>query len=189
MTPRTWLLLVVLLILLLRLAACWHEDVNLPPPATPLPSDALVLPFETILRSPIGERNERCHATEQPLLFVIAEPSESSGLTNAVMPEALAQVQGLDFERYIAIAAFQGQQPYLLQDPEGFTIQRILQEGRVITIYAEVVDTLEIVVQAQLVVSPYHLVKVERGEAVQGELEFVLSVDGVEVARETHVIP
>jgi len=37
--------------------------------------------------------------------------------------------------------------------------------------------------------SPYQLVKMRKGEDMQGEFEFVLNVDGADVVRQTHLVP
>ncbi len=145
------------------------------------------LPFETIERSEWGEGKEQ-YSIPDPKLVIIAKAEEINAIGNTVSLDAQAQLRNLDFDQYFAAAVFQGWQPQLPPPPSGVEVQRISREGSIMTIYAHFHEPAG-EVWRPVEVSPYHLVKVQKGEDMQGKLEFVLNIDGTDVVRQAHLIP
>ena len=174
----------ILALCVLCLVACQpHVTELLPvgesPPATESPS----LPFETIERAKFANTGQY-YEGQDPKLVVISEEQESHSLGDVISTEAQAQLQSLDFDQYFAAVAFKGIVGCVYP---GIMIQRIGVEGNVITFYAHVLEPIGGVCKT-MITSPYHVVKVRRQE-MQGEIEFILNVDGTMVSRETHSLP
>lgn len=146
------------------------------------------LSFETIERSERGEGKE-LYSIPEPKLVVVAAPGEISALADNVSPDALVHLQNLDFDQYFAIAVFQGWRSELPTPQSGVEVQRIGRKESTITLYAQFYEPIEGYERKPIVISPYHLVKVQRGKEVQGEVEFILNVDGTAVSRQTHRLP
>jgi hypothetical protein len=156
------------------------------PHATESPSVAELplLPFETIERAEVPDTGQY-YQGQNPKLVVITEVREGNAVGNIISIKAQAQLQNLDFNRYFAAVVFQGIVGYV---HPGIMIQRISVEGNVITFYVHVLEPVSNE-RKTMITSPYHLVKVRREEEVQGEMEFVLNVDGAVVSRQTRSLP
>lgn len=145
------------------------------------------LAFETIENADFSGTGEY-YEDKAPRLVVISKVAELDTLGNTVSSEAQAQLQVLNFDQYFAVGVFQGWRPSL-PSPSGVEIQRISQQGRTITISARFYEPAEGTVQRDMVTSPYQLIKIWKGEDIQGELEFILNVDGTVVSQQTHILP
>jgi len=146
------------------------------------------LPFETIERADLAGTGEY-YEGEEPKLFVITEAAEIDALGNTISFDAQAQLRNLDFDRYFAVAVFQGGQPDLPPPPSGIEVQGISKQGITITTYIHIYEPAEEVELRAVVASPYHLVKIRKGEDMQGEFQFILDVDGATVSQQTHRLP
>lgn len=142
-------ILVSLLLGLAILTACQPSETN--------------LPFETIERADSAGTGEY-HKDKEPDLAIIAKAADISVLGNMVSSDAQARLRDLDFDRYFAIAVFQGWRPSLPTPRSGVEVQRITKEGSRITIYAQFYEPVEGYEQKTVVTSPYHLVKMRKGE-------------------------
>jgi hypothetical protein len=142
------------------------------------------LSFHTLERREMSGTGE-IWQHDEPGLLIVATLNDVPQLSDLVTREAEAKLQNLDLDQHFAVAVFQGMSFIVVP---GIVIQRISQSGDTITIYAHI---LELVAEAQrpLVVSPYHLVAVQRGDELQGDIEFVLNVDGKVVSRKARVFP
>jgi len=148
----------------------------------------VVLPFETIERADIPGTGEE-YEGEEPKLAIIADATELDTLGNTVSLDAQAQLQDLDFDQYFAIVVFEGQHSDMPPLRSGVEVQRISRKGSTITIYAHSYEPVEGYEQVIIKTSPYHLVKMRKGENMQGEFQFVLGVDGTVVSQQTHRLP
>ena len=146
------------------------------------------LSFETIERRDSSGTGEY-YEDKGPRLVVIAKASEADALGNTVSLDAQAQLRNLDFDRYFVIAVFQGWRPEIPTPQSGAEVYRISRNGNTVTIYTHLYEPVEGHARLPVSNSPYHLVKVRREEDMRGELEFVLSIDGLGVVRQTHSIP
>ena len=147
----------------------------------------VVLPFETIERADTPGTGEE-YEGEEPKLAIIAEAGKINALEDTVSSDALAQLRDMDFDQYFAVAVFQGWQPQLPPPPSGVEIQRISKKRSTITIYAHFHEPAG-EVWRPVEISPYHLVRVQRGKEMQGEIKFVLNVDGTVVSQQDHHLP
>ena len=164
-----WIALVVLVLLI----SCWPQEVD--------------LPFETIERADLSGTGEY-YEDKDPRLIIIANVAELDTLGNTVSSDAQLQLQDLDFDRYFAVGVFQGWRPSL-PSPSGVEVQSISQQGRTITIYARFYEPVEGTVQKDVEISPYQLIKIWKEVDMQGEIEFILNVDGTVVSQQTHILP
>ncbi|MCX7683401.1 MAG: protease complex subunit PrcB family protein, partial [Anaerolineae bacterium] len=65
----------------------------------------------------------------------------------------------------------------------------VQRKDNIITIYAQFHEPAPDALTNPLITSPYYILKVEKTESIKGEFTFVLVADGIEVARQEHVIP
>jgi hypothetical protein len=149
---------------------------------------AIEILFETMERKDLSGTGEY-YEDKEPKLVVITGPEQADILGNTISPEAQAQLRNLDFDQHVAIVAFQGWRPVIPTPRSGVEIQRIEKRGNTITVFAQLYEPVEDLVKISLVISPYHLVKIQKGGDIQGEFKFILKADGKSVARQTHFIP
>lgn len=145
------------------------------------------LPFETTERADLAGTGEY-YKGKEPKLVVVAEAAEIDVLGNTVSLNAQAQLRNLDFDRYFAIAVFQGWRPDLPTPQSGVEVQRIGRKKSTITLYARFYEPIEGYERKLVVISPYHLVKLQK-EDMRGEFRFILDVDGATVSQQTHRLP
>jgi hypothetical protein len=145
------------------------------------------LPFETIENADlIG--SEVSNLEDKPRVVIITKTEQiEDKVGGAVSPEAQAQLRDLDFGTYFVIGVFQGRRPYLYT-MTGVEVQRIEQRDHTITIFAHFYEPSGDQPRGMLV-APYHLLRIRKGESIRGELKFMLKADGKSVAREIESIP
>lgn len=119
-------------------------------------------------------------------ITVVANSNEAQALRGQIYPEILEQVQETDFSAFFVIAVFQGEKGSTGYSVEVTDVQR---KDNTITIYAQFHEPAPDALTNPLITSPYYILKVEKTESVKGEFTFVLVADGIEVARQEHVIP
>jgi hypothetical protein len=165
-----------------------------PPTATdaflsPVTGQEVELPFETIERAEFGWQGV-LYQGKQPRLDVITGTEDVNALDGTISPDAQAQLQAVDFNEYLVLAAFQGWRPSL-PTPSGVEVQRITwnENTNTITIDVHLYEYVEGTVEKDVVISAYHLVKVQKNEKMSGEMEFALSVDGIVVSQQTRRLP
>lgn len=147
------------------------------------------LSFETIERSDSAGTGEY-YEEEDPQLVVVTKTEEvDDRLGNTVSFDAQTQLESLDYDLWFAIAVFQGWRPHIPTPQSGVKIPRISREENTITVYAQFYEPVQGYEMHPEVNSPYHLVKIQKGENMRGEFGFVLNVDGKELVRKTHFIP
>jgi hypothetical protein len=145
------------------------------------------LPFETIERRPYGSTGKLWRA-QKPGLVIVATPDDLAQVNDFFTFDAQTQLQNLDFERHFVVVVFQGFQGSLPADPFGIEVQKII-EGDTVEIYAHIYEHVGEVVRRPVQNSPYHLVQVQREKGVQGDMGFVLIVDGTVVSRQSRRLP
>jgi hypothetical protein len=141
------------------------------------------LSFETIERK-IGPGNAHYfYQDKEPKAIIIAGASDIDALGNTVSLNAQRQLRALDLNQYLAIAVFQGWRPVLPTPRSGIEVTRITREGDTVTIYALSYGPVEEHVRKEVEISAYHVVKVEKGEGLEGNISLVLNVEEVNVAE------
>jgi hypothetical protein len=141
------------------------------------------LSFETIERANQPGNVNYFYQDREPKAVVIAEASDIDALGNTVSLNAQTQLQALDLNRYLAIAVFQGWRPELPSPRSGIEVTRITREGSTVTIYALSYGPVEDYARMDVEISAYHLVKIQQGEGLQGDIKLVLNVEEVNVAE------
>ncbi len=142
------------------------------------------LPFETIERSERGG-GSNAGTILQPALVIIGDPAEIETLDETVRPEALARLAQVDLTRYFVVVAYRGLYPELLTPKSGIEIQRIRREGARVTVEALFYQPIPRRERLQVETYPYHIVQVPR-EGLQGELTFLLEMDGKVLVQEVY---
>jgi hypothetical protein len=151
----------------------------------PKPQD---LPFETLERADSAGTG-KYYEDEEPKLVIVTGAEEIDLLGNTISLDAQAQLRSLDFDRFFVIAVFQGRRSSLPTPRSGVEVQRCHRKGSTVTIYAQFHEPVEGHERHPEMNSPYHLVKIRKGEDMQGKFEFVLNVDGAVVSQQTHSLP
>jgi hypothetical protein len=180
---------------LVALAGCsepepTHTD---SPTATlvPLPTatrQEIEVPFETIERMDSSGTGQ-LYEEREPKLVILTEAGEYEALGNTVSVEAQMQLLDIDYSDYLVIAVFQGWRPSMPTPQSGVEVHTISLKENTLTIHAHYYEPVEGYEARDVETSPYHLVKLRRREDVQGEVEFVLKVDGAVVSRQTRHLP
>jgi hypothetical protein len=163
------------LIAVVAFAGCREQQVNLP---LATPEGSLDLPFDTIARSERGDGNNR-YRTVGPRLFVVSSAAELAALDGAVAPRTWAQLQQVDWQRYLVMAVFEGKQGSITRPKSGIEIRRISLRGETVVVYATIHKGAPGTVKLMMETAPYHIVQVRRGPWAQGQVEYLLDVDGV----------
>ena len=142
------------------------------------------MPFETIDKGMGAGKRER-YESKEPGLVIIASLRDFALLEDDV-PRLAQKLKDIDYDHFCVVAVFQGHKPTGAYEVE---IQRIRRQDDVVTIYARFATPEPGQERTLVETSPYHLVKIRKGEDMRGQFEFVLNVDGKEVVRKTHFIP
>jgi hypothetical protein len=131
------------------------------------------LAFETIERAETpGTGGE--YPGRDPRVVVIARVEEIDALKDTISIAAQNELRKLDFNSYFAIAVFQGLKN---TNKYGVDIQRVIRNGNQIAVFAHFTERDPELEAADIITSPYHIVRVEK-DGFQGEFEFFLNVDG-----------
>jgi hypothetical protein len=146
------------------------------------------LPFETIEQAKTADVTKQWKGTE-PRLLIVAHPEDISEAQQYVTDKATVVLSRLDFTKHFAIIAFQGWQGVDRGGP--FQIERIVRQGNVISLYAQPINRDPSVEGSDIVVSPYHLVKVRKDGMGAGIFNFKLYFDktGSEVTSISFLLP
>lgn len=153
------------LVVLVLLTACGTQEVD--------------LSFETIERADSPGTGEY-YEDKDPKLVIVNSVAELDMLGNTISPDAQSALRNLDFEQYCAIAVFQGWRPHIPTPQSGVEVQRIVKQGKTITVYALFFEPVEGYELLAMVISPYHIVQIRREEGLQEEYQFVLHVESVD---------
>lgn len=121
-----------------------------------------------------------------PRMIVIANRDSLRSLQNQLRPPHFELVANIDFSTCLVIVIYQGEKGSTGYSVEVTDVQR---EDNTITIYAQFHEPAPDSLTNPLVTSPYCILKVQKPESVKGEFTFILLADGVEIARQEHVIP
>mgnify|MGYP001049404670 CR=1 FL=1 len=141
------------------------------------------LPFETIERTYSGIQG--LYGGHEAKLAVLAGPADIDALDNEVSQQAQSLLHYLDWDTRFVIIAFQG-----LKNSSGYavTIERILQRGKRILIYADF--EVPAVDRKDIARSPVHVVSVRKNERLVNQtMRLTLIVDNTVVAEKRHFIP
>jgi len=154
------------------------------PTATKLPGE-VDLPFQTIERADTPGTGQN-YEGEEPKLIITAEIEEINKIENTVSLDAQKQLHNTDFSEYFPVAVFQGVKPTNMYGAE---IRRVSRRGDTVVIYAHFTQRDPEREAADMLTSPYHLVKIRKEGGLQGKIEFILDVDGTVLTQQTHLVP
>lgn len=144
---------------------------------------------------------------QEPRLVVLTNPEEFDALDKAIpqpgrmvlkdsediavqgkeIPYPQWRLQSVDWDAYFVIIAFQGRKS---SGGYSVTIERIVQRGSNINIYARFKEPGPLEGVVDHTTSPLHAVQVKKDERLVGkELQFGLVVGGTSVVNTSHFIP
>lgn len=92
------------------------------------------LPFKTIERNEYGVR--AFYDSQEPQVAVVSQPTDIEALRKTVSVEVQAKLQELDFENEYATVVFQGVTGAVFSPMSGVEVQRLVRQGRLISINA-----------------------------------------------------
>jgi hypothetical protein len=149
------------------------------------------LPFETIDRSQIPGTEIWQSEMEEPGLLILTSAEDVAQKGHFFTQDARLQLQNLDFDVYFAIGVFQGRLPSVpAGQPYAIEVRKITVRDGTVTIYTHVPKPARGEnVWLPVFAAPYHLVRVQRKEDIQGEIRFVLNIDGKTIIRQAHDFP
>lgn len=133
-----------------------------------------------------GAPMEYSYKGSVPQLWIVTAPDIDSLLQDQLDPSYLELIRQTDFSVSFIAVIYQGQKGstgYLIE------VTDVQQKDNTITIYAQFHEPAPDSLTNPLITSPYYILKVEKTESIKGEFTFVLVADGVEVARQEHMIP
>jgi hypothetical protein len=184
-TEGTVIVPLCLLLALLGLIACRSNGAAPTPPAPDLfPGPTISgtpIPFKMVERSESGEYPNR-----EPALLVISSPGGANPIRDFIRAETLAWLRSVDYDDFVAIAAFQGHKP---TDKYAITIQRVSQRAEMVFVEADFTVPDPEREAADIETSPYHIVLVRRDDLGDQARTFHLVAGGNVVATASEMVP
>ncbi len=181
--------IILLILLLASIAGCQRQEEIPAPLETTDKSDgsATDQPEATLLRfGNIEKKLFSDYDSVDPMLVIITQAEEHALLDGWVSTNVGERLRKLDYGAYFAVGVFQGRQPTNGYAVYVYRVEYI--ENRVL-VYAHFKLRDPEYGANDIVTSPYHLVKVPKGE-LQGMIEFSLIVDEQEIfSTERRILP
>jgi|GEM_PF-687462 hypothetical protein len=161
MMRRRWLWLAILMLLLTIVSACQPGET--------------ALSFDTIEQRDVSGTGKMMEGPN-PVIFVVANADRADKLKGLITAEAQAKLQNLDYDKYVAVAVFQGK-----KSSTGYSIQidRIVRTGDHVRVYPKFTEPRPDESTGAMLTSPYHLVQVRKIEDWRSSMLFYLIVNGV----------
>jgi hypothetical protein len=142
------------------------------------------LPFETIEIAELpGTGHE--YQGKEPSLVIVTRKGGINLLGNTVSTNSQSKLDDLDFGEYFALVVYQGIKG---TDMYGAEIQHITRQKNTVNIYAHFTERDPSIGAADIVTSPYHIVKIPK-QGLNGKIEFVLYSDGNEIIGQYYTMP
>ncbi len=169
------------LILAISATGCMKEQETIIfPTATP----EMTIPFKTIENFECGCRGDDYHELE-PKLIIITDLDDVDKLGGSVTENAENLLRKLDFSQSFALVVFQGGKG---SGSYKVDILKIVQEGDQLIIFAHFTEPQPGYVVTMGETSPYHLIEIQKN-GLQGEISFLLNVDGKVIIQQPKFIP
>jgi hypothetical protein len=123
---------------------------------------------------------------EQPRLTVVAAPEQVPELEPYIYSFVLDQVSETDFSQFLVLAVFQGYHGVVNYSVE---VEDVTRNENVITVDARFLEPAPGEALENIESSPYYVLRIKKTPDLRGEFIFVLIADGVEITRQSQVIP
>jgi hypothetical protein len=151
-----------------------------------LPAGTVELTFETLGKDYSGA----LLTIRQPTLVIVSNQVENQVWKDFFFPGVLDRLQtfprDMDVDSYFMLGIFQGYRGCIGPTAE---IKQIIRQDDVVQIYAYFTEILPQEPCRTQATSPYHLVKVHKEGAWNGEFKFILHDNDRPVAEVKHSIP
>ncbi len=145
----------------------------------------ITLPFETI------EQNETAgtgmlYEDRVSSLMAISSPEEAIKLSTWISDKAKGKLQEVDYNKHFVLAVFHGWKPNT-----GYSVEvyRVTQLGNTVNVYVQFHEPEPDEAKADVEISPYHLVQVQKFESQGREITFNLLADETVVFSFSYVFP
>lgn len=144
----------------------------------------IIIPFKTIENFENGYRGDDYRELE-PKLVIITDLDDIDKLGGSVFETAESLLRKLDFSQSLALVVFQGG-----KGSGGYKVDilKIVQEGNKLIVYAHFTEPQPGYVVTMANTSPYHVIEVPKN-GLQGEISFLLNVDGEVIIQQPKIIP
>ena len=133
------------------------------------------VPFETIAVGELG-MSSTPDAPTNPQLLLLTSLEQIGDSANRLPPEALADLEQVDFEQYAVVVLFRGRQGSTNYQT---VIERITRQDNNLRVFAQFWYPSPLYESGAAVTSPYHLVKVDKQH---------ISGRSVELALQAHML-
>jgi hypothetical protein len=153
--------------------------------ACDIQSKKMDLIFQTIEKKDETGTGTR-YEVREPGLMVVSQPEEVDSLDGLITEDARQALLGLDYNRYFALAVFQGWKP-----TGGYSIlvSRVSRFGDVVHTYVQFQEPKPDEEKTDEITSPYHLIIVHKDSSWGQEFLFNLIVNDTVVTSLSHEIP
>jgi hypothetical protein len=119
-------------------------------------------------------------------MIIISRADEISSLDGTVTDGGIQQLEALNYERYFALAVFQG---YKHSTGYGIQVKHIGRIGNTVNVDAQLVEPPPNIAVGAMDTSPYHVVKVLQTGGWDQDITFNLISGKKLVASVAHMIP
>lgn len=169
------LALTLWLVLLVMAAACQSSN------ATPtLQPGEVEIPFETVVLDEEASALNFEDIGTDPLVFAITSQDDIAEIESLISPEAVIRLQEVDLSTYSALVVFRG-----LQGCSGFglAIERLRLQQDTLIIDVQFWQPPPNTACSNVVISPYHIIKLDKSLVSLDHVQLVLHSQVVERSR------
>jgi hypothetical protein len=172
-------------IVFLLLTACGRGEIEPTPTPTRQALNETALTFETIEQNDFAGTGKYYEDIEPGLMIISGNPDIAS-LDKWITVEAIIKLKELDYENSFALIVFQG-----WKDSGGYNVQieRIVQAGKTVNIYAQFDEPKPEEERTLIVTSPYHLIKIQKSGEWDQEFLFQVIVGDTTVVSMNYFVP
>ena len=143
------------------------------------------LPWEKVVLGS-GDDVRWSYGESSPKLVIITDREAISSVRDQLPPEHLELVAQIDFSTDFAAIIYRGQKVKVVWSVEVVDVKR---QNNTIVICAQLHEHHPQEGVTEIQISPYYIMSIEKAVDLRGELNFVLTDNGEEVARQTKIIP
>lgn len=173
---------VTFLLLPLLITGCVARRTELSPTITPVGAE---IPFESIDQREWTGRSEKYQSKEIGMV-ILTGIDEVSAIKDFIHTDSFKTLQSLDFNHYFGLAVFQGYKPTNLYS---ITIEKVMRNGNIITVQVATVEPSPDMKKGDIITSPYHLIKINKGNDFKGRFTFVLVEKGQQIISMEKQLP
>lgn len=161
---------------------CSTKPIEIASTRTPINQEML---FETL------DQKDRPGTTEgyksaNPSIILLTNENDNHLVENLVSENAFGLLQNIDYGKFLCIGVFQGVKP-----TNGYkvTIEKVVRKENSISIQATLLEPSSDTKKSDIITSPYHLIKIEKGDGLKGSFTINLVVENQEILSTNIEVP